>query len=149
MYDAMDAIIQYSMDEERIHFLENTEQKEFENKELFITKLKEHIYYRYIQMSCRGDAKQIEETVEEFWDMWGEEPEEEEECINDRDMDRAEDDFRATAPLNDKEQFLIKLKKHLYYDYIVMSCKGDAEKIQDWIDGYWDMWAEEEEEEEE
>jgi len=75
MYDAMDAIIQYSMKEEERNFFENMEQEELEDKELFTNKMKSHILYRYIQMTCRGDAEKIQCMVEHYWDMWGEEEE--------------------------------------------------------------------------
>ncbi len=77
--EAIEAIAEYSMKNEEQYFFENLEQKELEDKELFTTKLKAHILYRYIQMICLGNVGKTEDMVKDYWDMWGEAEEEEEE----------------------------------------------------------------------
>ena len=76
MYDAMDAIMEYSMDVEEQHFRENLSDEDLKDKEVFVSKLKAHIYYRYIQMTCRGDAEKIQDWIDGYCDMWIEEEEE-------------------------------------------------------------------------
>jgi len=48
----------------------------------------------------------------------------------------------------DKTLFTDKLEMSMYYNYIILSCRGDEKAINKWIDYVWDLIQEELEEEE-
>lgn len=49
----------------------------------------------------------------------------------------------------DKTLFTDKLELSMYYNYIILSCRGDEGAINKWIDYVWDLIQEEQEEAEE
>jgi hypothetical protein len=57
-------------------------------------------------------------------------------------MFREEDrHFRENLNEEDKKDpttFIAKLKEHIYYSVVVLKYKGDADKINEWINIYWE-----------
>lgn len=68
-------------------------------------------------------------------------------------MFREEDrHFRENLDEEDKKDptiFIKKLKEHIFYSVVVLKYKGDANKINEWINIYWEENGEPDEDEEE
>jgi len=64
LIDAISDIVNCQANDEQKHFLENVE---FETKEEWLEKLKEHMLYRYMILSHLGNIEGVAEEVEHLW----------------------------------------------------------------------------------
>jgi hypothetical protein len=78
MNEAVEKVVDYLYENEEKHFLESNVILENRRVE-FMATLKEHIFYSFIVMKCKGDNSLIEEQLEEYWEDYAQTDEEEEE----------------------------------------------------------------------
>jgi len=75
--NATDKVVDYMYREEDRHFREWIDDEDKKDPVKFIAKLREHIFYSVVTLKFKGDAKELNEWVNQYWDDNGE-PEDEE-----------------------------------------------------------------------
>jgi hypothetical protein len=68
MNEATDKIVDYMYREEDRHFNECLEEEDTKNKNIFMTKLKEHILYSIIVIKFKGNIQEIDDFCESYWE---------------------------------------------------------------------------------
>lgn len=72
MNEAVENIIDYLFYEESKNFYQNLDDDDKKNPVAFMAKLKEHIFYSVVVLSCKGDKDKFDEWFEETWLEHGE-----------------------------------------------------------------------------
>lgn len=75
---ATDKVVEYMYREEDRHFREWINEDDKKDSVIFLKKLKEHILYSVVVLKYKGNVKEINEWLQQYWDENGEEEEEEE-----------------------------------------------------------------------
>ncbi len=68
---ATDTVIDYMYKNEDKHFRENLDEEDLKNSACFVKKIREHIFYSLVILKYKGDAKAINEWLNEYWSDCG------------------------------------------------------------------------------